>query len=230
MRGAVGQYVSKHYVVNTETGDPVRKAQMQRLSGLSYFRLRHRKGLPYARAYARGFNRVAEKDRLPLATVIEFAEVPPGALGGARGVAIVTAALVVFFALLRPTETNVSTDIAALLLATPAVIATWVGHSIERLRLSSLATYFGLLSSQVLSVVSALLYVAERRWENHSRELFTVTSPQVLGGVTLPTVDGMWLALAAGALVVAVYLSIVLSQRTRRYLHMVECWNKLDGE
>ncbi|GAA4475833.1 hypothetical protein [Phytohabitans houttuyneae] len=228
MRGAPGQYVQDHCIVdstsNTRIGDSLKEASFAEC----YLRLRHKVGLPYARVYARGFQRVDDSRQIPMASLVTFAEVPPGALGGAARVLMVSTALVTLFAFLRPAVQDLPSDGAALLLAAPAAIATWVGHSIERVRQSSLSTYFGLLTAQVLSVSSALLYLAERRVPDWAQRYLTVHDQGIVGFWTLPDFDAAWLALSLVGVAFTLYLHVIRERCTRTYLNAVRRWNSLE--
>ncbi|AEV87975.1 hypothetical protein ACWT_6964 [Actinoplanes sp. SE50] len=227
MRGTSGQYVANHEVVHTAKQEFLRAEDMEGRYAACYLRLRYRTGLPYARLYSRGFARIDAKSQDPLASIVEFAEVPPGALGGVARVAMVTTALVAVFAFLRPSVTEVSSDAAALLLAAPAAMAAWVGYSMERVRQSSLATYVGLAITQFVSVASAMLYILERRQQAWAEAHLTLHDQGVVGIWTLPDVDAGWLLLGLVGGVTAVSLIVLRTVRTRVYLREVAHWNDI---
>jgi hypothetical protein len=227
LRGEQGQYVQNHAVLDTATGEILDASNVRNRYPGSYMRVRNRAGLPYGRLYARGFERTETTQLASLASVVTFAEVPPGALGGAAKVVTVTAALVTLFAFLRPSVTDVSSDAAALLLAAPAAMASWVGHSAERLRQSSLATYFALLAAQVVSVLSAGLYITERRLPEASDELLTVHDQGVLGIITLPDFDSAWIALSVFSIGLTFYLNVLKFRRLRGYLRAARRWDTM---
>jgi hypothetical protein len=218
LNGEAGQYVQHHAVVDTATGLQLTSADMAARFPGSYLRVREAVGLPFGRLYARGFDRTDRKQLEYLASVITFAEVPPGTLGGAAKVVTVTAALVTLFAFLRPAVTDVSSDAAALLLAAPAAMASWAGYSPERLRQSSLATYFALLIAQVVSVVSAGLYIIERRLTDGADKFFTVHDQGVLGLFRLPDFDWGWLVLSTVSIALLGYLYVLRYLRLRTYI------------
>ncbi len=236
--GPPGQYVEDHYLFRRHGSDAdtlitqdyleeLSSASMGRIGSIDqgsrvhpYLRVRSPRGLPYAHLYTRDF-RFAEP--FNLRTVVEFAEMPPGALGGASLVALVSAILVVTFTLLGPPNSNLS----ALILAAPAIAASWMGVAAdnESLLRTSLTTRVGLLVSGLLSFLGGLLYVIQARGK------WLGPIPNVLlfsGHVHLRNMDTRWLALSGVASFTAAYLVGTSVVRARRYMRDVRRGSRID--
>jgi hypothetical protein len=153
-----------------------------------------------------------------MSTRVEFDEIPPGALGGACVVAAASAILIWFFALIQPGlrgALDTPSDLPALLLTVPAFAATWVGQAVDRILRSSSSAYVGLAASAILSLGSALLYVAN----SSRRSFYTIRHLEVFHGlIRLQGVDVSWFVLALFASVVAAYLAETLRDKVRSYM------------
>jgi len=113
------------------------------------------------------YSRVRER----LKSVVEFREIPPGALGASATASLMTAIIISFFALTRigldqtasHTPIIIGSDIPALIIALPGfaslIIGSWL--DLSHLRRSSLTTYLGLASSVGLSLIGALYYLLD---------------------------------------------------------------------
>jgi hypothetical protein len=163
-----------------------------------------------------------------MSTRVEFDEIPPGALGGACVVSAACAVLIWFFALTQPGLRGTlatPSDLPALLLAVPAFAATWIGQSVDRILRSSASAYIGLAISAVLSVASALLYVAN----SSQRSFYTIKNIVVFHGlVGLKNVDVSWFILALVASVVTAYLAEMLRDKVRSYMRALKNGSQLD--
>ena len=161
-----------------------------------------------------------------LKSVVEFREIPPGTLGAATVVSIITAVIITFFAVTQigqqsssdSVNPTVSSDIPALLLALPGVASLIIGSwlDLSRLRQASLATYLGLGISAVLSLASALYFLL-----NAYKDL--------PGRVTLPIAihlevktDIGWLILAGIAITACLFLCRDLISTSRYYFQRVK--------
>jgi hypothetical protein len=112
----------------------------------------------------------------------------------------------------------VPTDLPALLLTVPAVVATWIGASADRVQRSSISTYIGLGVSTAVSLASSLLYVANA---NH-KSFFTIGSFIFYHGlIHLKHVDMSWLILALIASLMSGYLAETLRDKVRNYLNLL---------
>src|SRR2546430_2227280 len=97
-----------------------------------------------------------------MATVVRFDEVPPGVLGSATIVSLLTTSLVVFFAAIG-TNRNYSSGLPAFLLALPAFAASWLGISSDSYRIlrTSLMARLGLIGVGLVSIASSLLFLGQ---------------------------------------------------------------------
>jgi hypothetical protein len=159
-------------------------------------------------------------------SVVQFREVPPGALGGATAVAIASAAIITFFALTRlglgksgkATTFSEPTDIPALLLVLPGFVTVVLGSWIElsRLKRASLTTYLALAGTMVFSLISALYYLYG-------------TGRNTPGEFTLTTIDKNiqistdvgWLVLMIIAVTHALFLIRQVISESRYYTNCV---------
>jgi hypothetical protein len=221
MTGGQNWYVRSHYLLDGETFKPVTQGELRAANGPVYLRVRHRQALPYAHLYTRGTS-VGDK-QLNLATVVEFAEIPPGALGVTFAVAATAALLIMFLSLFVPSYDNakVSGDVLALLLSVPPVAATFVGYSIDTVQRSSLATLLGLVLAGATSIMTAALYVRPApSWQLlHDHVLFGAFRPG--------SINVFALALGLVAVCNAVHLYWRLRAETRHYLDLLKAKNSL---
>jgi hypothetical protein len=187
-----------------------------------FLKTKCKSALPYAHLHARGLQRFVPME---LWTIVEFDEVPPGALGGSLVVSVACAILIWFFALVQPGLHDVQlpshaivlqeSDLPALLLTVPAFVATWIGNSVDRVQRSSISTYVGLGVSTVVSFASALLYIANVNDKSFWKiKNFTFNH----GLLRLHNVDGCWLVLALIASIMSAYLAETLRERMHRYM------------
>jgi hypothetical protein len=162
-------------------------------------------------------------------TLVEFDEVPPGALGGAVAVCAASAVLVWFFALMQPglrTASSTSSDLPALLLTVPAFVATWIGNSVDRVLRSSIATYIGLGVATFVSLASALLYIAN----SSGRSFFVIHKYTLDGGlIQINNVDVTWFGLALIASFMSAYLAETLRERASCYMRLLANNSRFGG-
>jgi hypothetical protein len=171
------QYVFDHHLEWIESRKRVVQEEL-RVDGFKpYVRLYHEEGRPNAHLYVRRQEvpsaeiRAADGALSRVKSVVQFREIPPGALGGATAVACASAAIITFFALTRlglggvgghtPPVPSEPTDIPALLLVLPGFVTVVLGSWIElsRLRRASLTTYLALAGTMLFSLISALYYL-----------------------------------------------------------------------
>jgi hypothetical protein len=227
MLGVTGQYLAHEALIDVQTGKPIQPAAFDGVSPQPSMQGRLDSGLPYSHLYLKGLDRA---DVVDMSTLVEFDEVPPGALGGACVVAVACAVLIWFFALTQPGLRRAlpsSSDLPALLLAVPAFAATWIGQSVDRILRSSSSAYVGLAISAILSVTSALLYVAN----SSRRSFYTIENETFFHGlVSLKNVDVSWFILALAASVIAAYLAELLRDKVRSYMRALKHGSELvDG-
>jgi hypothetical protein len=226
------QYVFDHHLEDIDSRNAVNQANL-RNQGLSpYARVYQNEARPNAHLYIR--RQVADSSRpgdlddvvvpnLKLKSVVQFREVPPGALGGATAVACASAAIISFFALTglgfarHGTVQTVPSDIPALLLAMPAFVGALIGRSIDlsQLRRASLTTYLALTGTMALSLASSLLYLMTA-----SRPLKTGILLTTAGGLRLHT-DWLWLIFTVIAVTHALFLIRQVISESRYYFDLV---------
>lgn len=233
-----GQYVADQYLQNGETAEPVTQESFQDVGDhRPYLRLRHRCGLPYAHLYTRDLNKLKGHQK-KLTTTVEFAEVPFGALGGALIVAFVTLVLVLFFTTIQPgldcvyQNTNCATgagsggginaDLPALILTLPAFAASWLGLAANDRNLITLSkeARYGLSVAAIISLTSALLYIAQAN--NHMLNTPKFMPPMVnnlgfFGDWRVHTLSTPWLLLSTGAMVLTFGLAVLMLRRWFAY-------------
>lgn len=101
-------------------------------------------------------------------SIVRFREVPPGGLGPATTIALLTAVMVTYFALFRVGMTphagaggGSNTDFAALILTVPALLAGAAGRGMspDRLISASLTAFYGLWATISTSLAAVLLFI-----------------------------------------------------------------------
>jgi hypothetical protein len=243
MNASPMQYVFDHHLERMNSGIRVTQADLCRGHDKPYLRLHHCTAGPAMHLYIRRqsdrmryasarslasfqgeANRPDARERLK--SVVEFREIPPGALGAAAIVSVMTAAVIVFFALTRigeepfdgSTAAQSGSDIPALILTLPGfaslVIGSWL--DLAHLRRASLATYLGLGTSVALSLTAALYYLLDANKAIPGR-----ISLHVASGFVIRT-DMGWMGLAVAAVTCSLFLMRDLSARSRYYFSMIE--------
>jgi hypothetical protein len=217
-----GMYVFDHHLERMGTRRPVRQADLV-LNGLQqYARVHYEQALGIAHLYMRRQGEPLDDSYLPLKTVVEFRQIPPGVLGAATALSAINTIVITFFAVTligfygrsgRPV--GFSTDVPALLIALPAFVAAFVGNWADRNILSrtSLRTYGGLLLTMLVSFVAALVYLLDAYVKAH-----TLVSIDFAWGTERWRTDVVWLSLAAGSFILTAYLAQELRVQSRYYL------------
>lgn len=165
------QYVFDHHLEWLDTQEHIGQRDLAIQPAKPYVRVYNEEGRPNAHLYVR--RQAAYTTSVPnpngrlnrTKSVIEFREIPPGALGGATIVACVSAIIITFFALTRlgfdRAGSGGAAPLPALLLALPGFVTVLLGSWIElsRLRRASLTTYLALFGTMLYSLASALYYL-----------------------------------------------------------------------
>jgi len=158
--------------------------------------------------------------------VVEFREIPPGALGASATASLMTAIIISFFALTRigldqtasHTPIIIGSDIPALIIALPGfaslIIGSWL--DLSHLRRSSLTTYLGLASSVGLSLIGALYYLLDS-----NRVLPGRISLEIADNVIIKSDIG-WLVLAVAAVTCSLMLVRDVIGGSRYYFNQVK--------
>jgi hypothetical protein len=228
MNATPGQYVSRCFLAELDSLERVEPADIaphgtntrERQPVVRY----SNNGLPWAHIYTKYFN-LEPRD---LSAFVKFYEVPPGILGAAALVTLATTALIITFTFARVSEGGeTGSDLPALLLALPAILASWVGYKSDsdNLLRTSLTARVGLILAGTLSFASALLYIIQRtgKWQEPH---WTVS---LLGGtLALGRASVYWVLLSAAALALTVVLGRTLWVRGRRYMGIVRALSMRD--
>jgi hypothetical protein len=212
--GPDSQFVYRHYLIETTADRPatLKSAQLAQHAG-NGIRLDRNEGASYTGLHTRGLQIEQRRD---IACVVDFEEIPPGALRRALVISTVCTLVTVAFAFAVPTAVKDSqgTDMAALLLAAPGLAATLVGLSPERLQHSSLTAFGGLVMSALLSFTASVIYLAQTLiWKRSVPVRLTL-----IDLVQLPLADAFWLGIAGTSLCITVYLAAEGWFRMHRYL------------
>jgi len=170
------------------------------------------RGCDYAHIYIRETSRASYRNRLPLEAIFDCREKPPGMLGNIAVVAFAEALLIwvigwhldsFFPAGPPPTST---TDVAAVLLALPGVVAGFLGTQFasERLRTTSLATMVALVMTGLIAVFSTAAALANSS-DNTLLRFWGISHP-------------IWLVLMLFSAGLAIDLILRGLVRARRYI------------
>ncbi|MGH3912720.1 MAG: hypothetical protein ACRDTC_04825 [Pseudonocardiaceae bacterium] len=215
------QFVADQYFVDS-SGDILERDKLYELLAGSQLRIRDGSGLHYAHLYARGLH---ESEPIDLATVIKFEEAPPGALGATTIVAIISAFLVSLMTFISPgggsgaDSAAPNADTAALLFAVPLFAATLVGYSIDRVQRSSLATFGALVVTGTTALLGAVLF-------GLTPTLLSVRDVRIFDLFNVPSINIGGLIIAIVAIGNVVFLRWLLKYKRRRYLDMLQRWDK----
>jgi hypothetical protein len=233
------QYVFDHHLERMNSKDRLTQNELSRGVNKPYVRLHYNTAGPAMHLYIRRQSesikhapssntesQVADGPAPRLKSVVEFREIPPGTLGAVTLVSLMTAAVVVFFALTQIGQGSkipggplvTGSDIPALVIALPGlaslVIGSWL--DLSHLRRSSLATYVGLAACVVLSFASALYFLLDANKSIPGRISLSVSS-----GVVIQTDIG-WLVLATIAIACSLYLVRDVISSSRYYFNQVK--------
>lgn len=228
------EYIFDHHLEWLTSGDAVKPGELKWGKFIPYVRLHYSSANPAAHLYIRRQSSSEEAmkalheaatRRDQLKSVIEFREIPPGALGAATIVSLITTVIISFFALTQigqePTPahpaTSLGSDIPALLIALPAVASLIIGSwlDLSRLRRASLTTYLGLGASLVLSLTSALYFL----WDSYK----ILPGRRILGlpdSITVRTDIG-WLVLSGLAITCSLFLCRDLIRTSKYYFQLI---------
>ncbi|MGW4637978.1 hypothetical protein ACWEN6_05595 [Sphaerisporangium sp. NPDC004334] len=185
-----------------------------------YFQLLGKRGQNYAHLYMRGFTGM---DWRKIKFTSSFGEVPPGTLASAVVTAATSLSLIGAVALAEARGLPRTSDVPALLLALPAVAASWFGFSSDNeagLR-SSLAARCSLILGGLTSLVACALFIVTRTIEDAQK------------ADSLPLMDnGMrwwaWVGLAYLAGANFGYVSIQLVIRSSAYRRLLRKESAVD--
>jgi hypothetical protein len=220
LAGTPGSFAARQVLLDASAnGQVIRPCELSYDQVQPYLSSKCESALPYAHLHTRGLQR---RKPIDMWTRVDFDEVPPGALGGALAVSAACAVLVWFFTLVQPglhTNAPVASDLPALLLAVPAFVATWIGASVDRVQRSSISTYLGLGASTIVSLASAVLYIAN----SDHRTFLAIGNITLDGGlVRLQGVDAAWPALALLASFVSAFLAERLRYKMAIYMRLLK--------
>lgn len=172
-------YVYDHHLEKMKEKEPLRQRNFAKQQGRWYVRLYHEEARTLAHLYIRrqgtgivpgvGRHERQSAEVSDFKSVVEFREIPPGALANAVTVALVTSVVIVYFALFRigidPDSVrsggHANQGVPALLLTLPAFLAAAVGRGLtaERMLISSLTAFYGLWALTVTALAAVLLYI-----------------------------------------------------------------------
>jgi hypothetical protein len=205
------QYVKDHYIIR-KNGQYVDEGELQAITNGGHVQVQSGTALPYAHLYARGLNKARVRD---LYTAVTFRETPPGALGATAVVAAVSAVLIAILTFVPPTGDGPNADTAALLLAVPLFATTLVGHSIERVQRSSLATYVGLAITGITAFAGGAVFglVPGKT---------SVSDVNLFGLFVVPSVNIVGVILSIIGVVNVIYLVWWHKYHSKTYLRMLE--------
>jgi hypothetical protein len=186
----------------------------------THFHLRERFGQNFTHLYMRGFADPGHRSSR-YEMLVRFNETPPGSRASA---AITALAALIFVWLIGHLSSNgegiSNSDIPAILLAVPAVAASWVGlaSSGESLVGNSLHARLSLILTGALSVTSVVIYLLQDAAATVADQYVTVRSHLMLAGVSD---DPRWTALLVVAFLGFVYIAWHLIARVRNYLRLI---------
>ena len=187
-----------------------------------HFRVRRRRGQNFVHVYMRGYARQSPKMR-GLQLLAGFKEVPPGARGKASITALATTLLVAVAGnlIIGPHGAQAG-GLPALMLALPAVAASWFGISSDKEALvgGSLLARLSLIVSGVVSVLGVILYLTAPA----SPQAGSIARPLTFVGIT----DWRWIALCLVSAVNMIYVSYRFSLKLAHYNDLIRR-NDLDA-
>jgi hypothetical protein len=220
-------YVFDHHLERLDSQEPL----LQKDFGPNwYVRLYFEEGRSLAHLYIRRQavavvpprNSVERTPDFDFKSIVQFREVPPGGLGPAVTVALVTALMVTYFALFRtgidPNRDllpgNTSSDFAVLILTVPALLAGAVGRgmSADRLVSVSLTAFYGLWVVITTSLAAVLLFILSA---NRQLPLEVRILPNV-------TVNLMWILLAGFSICTYLHLRRRKNEERKYYMQCLE--------
>ncbi|MBB5955303.1 hypothetical protein FHS29_001884 [Saccharothrix tamanrassetensis] len=216
VEGSEGSYLGRQEVVEIEE---TLKTTARDAPGRPHARFRQRLGQPYGHFYVRYFPEPAGTERPQVR--FQYFEVPPGSLLRAAVTAVASFFLVWVIGVAtknlgRP-GFDEPTDAPAVLLAFPALAATWLGFERRGSRLveGTFLARMGLLTTAFVSIAAAAVFMLHRVAPND------FTWHQLPKDFTfLWLSDVTWVALVAVALANAVVVCYRYVVETWRYCHL----------
>jgi len=238
VQAAPSQYVFDHHLERMNSTDRVDQAGLAQGPGKPYVRLHHNSAGTAAHLYVRRQAAGAPPEPVPdpavsgppespetilaqrFKSVVELREIPPGTMGIATAISIVTAVIITFFAVTQFGQYDVQdrSDIPALIIALPGVASVVMGSWLDlaNLRRASLSAYLGLGASVTLSLAAALYSLLGTGGLVPGRVSFTVAD-----GVDVRSSIG-WLILAALAITCCLFLLRDVVSSSRYYANQVK--------
>lgn len=221
-RAPQGQYVFGHHIAKSHSDTWLHQDAFHIGAEQHYARTQYQPGRPAAHFYVRRQGTVQPGTDFDLKTRIDFREIPPGTLGVATVLAVVSAIVQIFITLthagLDSTITHGNVDITAFLLAAPAFAGVILGGMTGPAGISgsSLSTYFGFIITMTLSLASALAYIWAATGGIDPR--FNLT---LVGGVATLHLSYLWTPIALTSIVLALYLALKIHHEIRYYLSLL---------
>ncbi|MGY6655810.1 hypothetical protein ACXIZN_26965 [Amycolatopsis sp. TRM77291] len=216
-----GQYIFNHRIAHAGTDEWLCQDDFILGREQQYARVYYQSGRPTAHLYVRAQGESRAVRDNDFKTRVDFREVPPGALGVATILALISAVIQCFIlvahAAITSGDQNIGTDLTAFLLAAPAFVAVMLGGITDAANVagSSLSTYFGFILTMTLSLFSALAYV----WigsHGNSPE-FQVS---ILEGRVPVSLSYVWTPIAAVSTLLALYLIQKTYHEIKYYLNL----------
>ncbi len=185
----------------------------------SHFHLRGRFGQSFTHLYMRGFANQGHKgNRYEI--LVRFNETPPGSRASAAVTSLAALTFIwVIGHLLSNHETVSNSDLPALLLALPAIAASWFGlaSNNEALVGSSLHARLSLIFTGILSIASVVVYLFQSAATSGSEDFAHSRFHLTLAGVN----DIPWDVLLMLAFIGLLYISWHLLARVRNYMGLI---------
>lgn len=184
----------------------------------THFHLRGRFGQNFTHLYMRGYSSQRQKNNR-YEILVRFNETPPGS----RASATVTAVAALLFVwvighLASNDETVSNSDLPAILLALPAIAASWFGLASggEALVGSSLHARLSLIITGGLSVAAMVVYILQSAAISTSANHHSPQAHMTLAGVS----NVQWIILLVIAFMSFIYISWHLLARVRNYMSL----------
>lgn len=232
-----GSYVFNHHLEELRTNRTVKQEQCLLLGVQQYVRVYHERGQSLAHLYYRRQrqsepkHRDANRKRLPkkdlgeVKSIISFREIPPGALGNAATIALVTTLILLYFTVFRvgldgsldKEGANTNQDIPAFILTVPAFLAAVLGRSIDAnsLSMAPLTAFYGLWISMCAAMFGVGLYLY-----GASRSMLWDVHLVVLGHAQ--NYNMIWIVASLVSLLNYLFLRKEKSERRRYYLGILQ--------
>lgn len=214
-----GQYVFHHKLERVSTNVSLKQEDFVLGGKQQYVRTSFGSKRTSAHLYVRRQGDKVVDDNLAIKSIIYFRETPPGALGVAAILAIVSALLQIFIAVshvgLDPSTTHGSTDVTAFLLTVPAFVAVTIGGwtSMTSAVRSSLVTYLGMLCVVGLALLAAVAYVWDSETASDHRFPLHLFNGSVVVQLSYP-----WAALAGISTILAIFMALQAHRELRYFL------------